>query len=267
MYFNSCIPWNADEKKFRTLVDLTYQCGYQGAFVDFSTDKEYRAFLASGYFPKKRPQLTFPLSISSLPMYRTDNSPLVILPRITLEPKNTHALKSDLAKWVDKRCIISVQSTDKTILEVAARDGRVDMISLPSMKYFKDLSKGIYSLIKQNRIFIDIHFGELLMSYGNKRTRLLRNYYKIFKQAKPFSHRYIFGSGLTRSDKTLWNLSGPREIGAILTTLLGIPEKHVKMMVRDHTEQLALLFIKRDQHTFIEPGVEIVDRKNKEDEE
>ena len=267
MYFNSCIPWTADEKKFRTLVDLTYRCGYQGAFVDFSTDKEYRAFLESGYFPKKRPQLTLPLSIISIPQYRTDLSPMVILPRVTLEPKNAHTLKSDLAKWVGRRCIIAVKSTDKTVLEVAARDGRVDMISLPSMGYFKDLSKGIYSLIKQNRSYIDLHFGELLVSYGNKRTRLLRNYHKMFKQAKPFSHRYIFGSGLTRSDKLLWNLSGPREIGAILTSLLGIPEKHVKMMVRDHTEQLALLFIKRDQHTFIEPGIEIVDRKEKEEGE
>ncbi len=267
MYFNSCIPWDADENKFRNLVDLTFKCGYQGAFVDFSTDKEYRAFLDSGYFSKKRPRLTFPLSINSITHYRSELSPLIVFPRITLEPKNAHVLKSDLAKWVGRRCIIAVQSTDKTILEVAARDGRVDMISLPSMGYFKDLSKGIYSLIKQNRIYIDLHFGELLTSYGNKRTRLLRNYFKMFKQAKPFSHRYIFGSGHTRSEKHLWSLSGPREISAVLTSLLGLPEKHVKMMVRDHTEQLALLFLKRDQHLFIEPGIEIVDRKDKEEKE
>ena len=267
MYFNSCIPWNADENKFRILVDLTFKCGYQGAFVDISTDDEYRAFLASGYFPKKRPQLSFPLKIVNLSQYRTDLSPLILFPRVTLEPKNAHALKSELAKWVERRCVIAVQSTDKTILEVAARDGRVDMISLPSMKYFNDLSKGIYSLIKQNRIFIDLHFGELLTSYGNKRTRLLRDYYKLFKQAKPISHCHIFGSGYTRSENLLGNLSGPREIAAILTSLLGIPEKHAKMMVRDHTEQLALLFIKRDQNAFIEPGVEIVDRKDKEEEE
>ncbi len=261
MFINSFIPWNADLSEFQKNLQFLYKCGYQGAFVNVSDSKQYKEFIDSEFFPKKRPEISFPIEISSLNAYKKDSSPIVLFPRITLEPANIQALKQELNQWVSRRCVIGVQSNSKEILEVAARDGRVDMITLPSLLYLKDLSKGILSLLKQNGIYLDIHYNELITSYGSKRTRILRNLYKLFKQAKPFSYKYIIGTGQHPSKKQVEFLRGPREIGAIFISLLDLPEKHVKSILRENIEALALLFVKRDQHVFIQPGVEIINKE------
>ncbi|RLI64666.1 MAG: hypothetical protein DRO88_06705, partial [Promethearchaeia archaeon] len=56
---------------------------------------------------------------------------------------------------------------------------------------------------------------------------------------------------------------GPREIGAILISLLNIPEVQVNKILRENGEQKALQFIKRDLKVFIQPGVEIVNKNSK----
>lgn len=265
MYFNSCIPWNQNEPTFLASLNLVYRCGYQGAFINLKNLGEYQTFIKSPYFLHSRPDFNLPLSVADLTRFKTESSPLILFPRVTLEPSNSQNLKKELSHWISKRCIIAVQSTDKSILEIAARDGRVDMISIPTLNYIKELSKGILSLVKQNRIYLDLHWGELIMSYGNKRTRMMRSYYKLFKEAKPHLFQYIIGTGQGTQRYSLESIRGPREIGAILSSIFEIPEMHSKKMVRDNLEQLSLLFTKRDLGFFIEPGVEIVGKKPKED--
>lgn len=267
MYFNSFMAWNSEEIKFEANLKLLNRIGYQGTFINVFNEKEYRELINSEFFSKNPPELSFPLEVKSLTSYSSKKSPILVFPRVTLEPKSASHLKQELARWVSRRCLIAVQSTDKEILEVAARDGRVDMITFPSMEYFKDISKGILSLLKQNRIFIDLHFNELITSYGNKRTRILRNLYKLFKQAKPLTYSYLISLGTHPSKTPFQYFRGPRELGAILISLLELPEVHAKQMLRENGEQLAILYLKRDQKLFIQPGVEIINKKLSQNEQ
>ena len=128
----------------------SYVHGIQGKVSD------YQNFIRSDFFPNNIPKIKFPLSIEEVLKYRTKNSPIPLIPRVTLNPESSNALKKDLSVWKERRCLIAVKSLNKEILEVAARDGRVDILSIANIDSQKSLTKGIISLARQNDCYLDI---------------------------------------------------------------------------------------------------------------
>jgi RNase P/RNase MRP subunit p30 len=264
MYINSCIPWIKEEEKFLKVVNIVYKIGYQGTIVDFRNQSEYNEFKNSKFCCNKKTEVKFPIDITSISIYKPSFLSIPLIPRVTLTPSSISSLKKDLSKWTQKKILIAVESSNKEILEVAARDGRVDILSLPTIEFQQSLTKGILSLARQNRCFLDISLTPIIECEHFKRTRLLRVLHRLYSNTKPLSNLYTIGSH-SGIKKNFMLLRGPKESMAILTSILKVPEFFAKEMYSKNLEDLCLRFIKRDFSLFIEPGVEIIDI-NKEDD-
>ncbi|WP_371802051.1 RNase P subunit p30 family protein [Candidatus Lokiarchaeum ossiferum] len=258
MYINSCIPWMKDQTELQKVVNLSFRLGYQAVIIDLRSEKEYNEYKKSSFYHSENFKLDFPITVSKIPQIKPLNQPIALIPRITLTIKNPNDLKQKLSFWVSKRILIAVESIHKETLEVAARDGRVDIISIPNMRFQQALTKGIISLARQNQIMFDLSITPLLEVEHFKRTQILRVLYRLFKSAKPISNIYILGSHENIKNNSML-IRGPRETVAILTSILHIPEYFAKEMVSKNLEKLFLRYIKRYLSLFIEPGVEIVD--------
>jgi len=257
MFINSCIPWSNEPTNFLKNISLCHQIGYQAAIVDLNSKSDYQDFIKSDFFPKNIPKIRFPLSVETILNYRTKITPISLIPRVTLNPENQQSLKKELSVWKERRCLIAVKSLNKEILEVAARDGRVDLLSVATIDYQKSLTKGIISLARQNECFLDISLTPVIEYEHYKRTKILRVLYRLFLKAKPSANKYIIGSD--SNNKNPWLMRGPKETISFLYSVCNIPEFQAKKILSKNPEDIILRFIKRDQKLFIEPGVEIVD--------
>lgn len=257
MFINSCIPWQNDPSNFLKIISLCHKIGYQAAIIDLKSKNEYQNFIKSDFFPNNVPKIKFPLSIKTISSYRTEKTPISLIPRITLKPENPQSLKKELSVWKERRCLIAVNSLNKEILEIAARDGRVDILSIPSIDYQKSLTKGIISLARQNECFLDISLTHLIEFEHFKRTKILRVLYRLLLKAKPSAHKYLIGSDNIENNH--WLMRGPKETISFLYSVCNIPEFQAKKILVNNPEEIILRFIKRDHKLFIEPGVEIVD--------
>ncbi len=260
MYVNTYIPWNNDEVEFVNLVNLAYKLGYQVVFINFKTKEEYLNFKNSPFFRSNPHNMQFPISIKSVLFYKSDLLKIPVIPRITLSPKTPNLLKQELSEWYKRKCIISVESNNKEILQIAARDGRVDMLSASTIEFQKTLSKGILSLARQNNCVIDFSLTPVLETYSNNRTRLFRVIYRLFMAAKPNSNLYTLGSNYQIKNNPFL-LRGPVESMSILNSILKIPKYFTKKILSDNAESLILRYIKKDLGLLVESGVEIVDIK------
>jgi len=262
MYIDCSIPWGPDQQHFKERIEFLYRNGYQGAIVDLRSINEYRQLCKSGLLKRRPCEIEFPISIKTFSEYRSESLPIPIAPKITLSPKNAHQLKRKLGLCIKEKVLVEVESDDKNTLEVAARDGRVDIISAKKLKLQKSLTKGIISLIKQNENPILINLTHLIYEKGFHRSRKMREFYKLFKRAKWNTHKYIFGTCM----KDPWKIRGPKEHIALLHSLFEIPEYWAKQIIRKNGEELIMRYMKRDLGLFIESGTEIVDKKNNPDE-
>lgn len=258
MYINCCIPWIAEKDKFEKLISLVHQLGYQGALVDFKDIKEYQEYQKSEFSEVNPPKIDFPLTITSLTTLKTEKNPIILIPRITISAQNPHVLKQKLAKNSQTKALLAIQSQDQQVLEVAARDGRVDMLALVDTEHIKSLSDGIISLAKQNDCILDLNITEIIKTNHFHRTRILRVFYRLFQTNSPFNHLFSIGF-YSEIKSNPWLLRGPKELSAILTSIFNIPRIQSKNIIKNNGEILAMRYLKRVSNTFIEPGVEIVD--------
>ncbi len=266
MYVNSYIPWNADSEKFAKIVEMTYKLGYQIAFVNFNSVSEFKLFRKSEWYTPPPKKCSFPISINSISILKNKTYPIALLPRITVSVNNQHKLKQELSSLAQHNCIIAVESENSQILEIAARDGRVDIIGLPDVSHLKSLTKGIISLAKQSKCILDINSSQLIGVDKFNRSRVYRNFYRLFLDASPHTHLYSLGS-YSECNENPWVIRGPKEMAAILSSVFGLPWVHMRKMVKNSGEMLAIRYLKRYYEVFIEPGVEIVGISNTTSEE
>lgn len=257
MYINSFVPWVSDEEKFQKILDMNYKLGFQAVFVNFESIADYKTFTKSNWC-KIKPKLELPLNTESITLFKHKKPNIAIFPRITILAKNPQELKQKLNRLIHNKVIISVDSQNQQVLEVAARDGRVDLLNLSKIENIQNLTKGIISLAKQNRCYLDLNFTLIMQQNQYLHSRILRSIYRLFIDAPPNSHLYSIGF-YKEIAENLWLLRGPKEIIAILHTLFNIPKINCKQMISKNNEKIALREIKRIYDLFIEPNVEIID--------
>lgn len=257
MFIAANICYDSDNELFRKRLELLYRLGYQGGIVDLGQIEKLSEFKTIYYPNQKSPKISPPVSIPSLLSYKIEGLPIPIIPRITLRPHSPEQLKNLLSQMIIHKVLIAVESLSKEVLEVAARDGRVDIISVPTVEHQKILTKGILSLVRQSGCTLEVSLVPLIEADHFKRTKLLRALYRLFLMAKPLSHKYVLG--MNTGDT--WLYRGPVEYLAILHTFFQIAEVFAKGIIRENAQELVVRYIKRDQDLFIEPGVEIVAEK------
>ena len=257
MYINCDVPFSSDVEKFKELIHFLYRIGYQAAIVNVNSIKEYRELLKTNLIVRKPTDIGYPVSIKTLLKYKVKELPIPLIPKITIHPKNAHKLKNELGSVINFKTLVAVETTDKNTLEVAARDGRVDSLSVPTAQHQKALSKGILSLARQNDCVLAINISHLIFHRSISRTRDMRTLYRLIMKAKVNSYKYALGSFIGNP----WNARGPKENIAMLVSLFDVPEFWAKSIVATNSEELVLRFIKRDLGLFIESGTEIVFKK------
>jgi RNase P/RNase MRP subunit p30 len=257
MYINSFLEFDLKEEIFKEKLRKLYHLGYQASIVEIGTISNLSKFKTLYYPQGKSPIIMPPININMFHQYRVDSCPLTVFPRITIQPKTPDDLKRQLNELLQYKLLIAVKSSEKEILEIAARDGRVDLLVITDLNIQKTLTKGILSLVKQNNCFLDFSLLPIIELENNQRTKVMRMLYRLFLMAKPL--KFMYTHGMYSNNK--WLFRGPREITALLSAIFQISDFEAKKMVETNTESLVLRYIKRDQEFFLDPGVEIVDIK------
>jgi RNase P/RNase MRP subunit p30 len=257
------IPYDSNLEIFQERIEFLHHIGYQGAIIDIPSIETLKEFKINCYPNQKSPKITPPINIVSLLAYKGENFSIPLVPCITIQPKNESELKQRLQIITQSRILITVQSANKEVLEVAARDGRVDILAMPTLECQKTLTKGIFSLAQQNNCNIELSFTPFLEAEHHARTKIMRMLYRLFLMAKPLSHSYLIGAFTADN----WLYRGPHESEAILESIFEIAEPFAQKIIKDNVEAMILRYIKRDQGLFIEPDVEIVGERPCTDEE
>jgi RNase P/RNase MRP subunit p30 len=239
---------------FEKLINFSYKCGYQAAFVNLISIEDYNDFIKSDFYPKPQPKIDPPIVISSILKYKSTKSPIPLIPKIIIKVESPEKLKQDLHRYIQKKALIAVQSSNKETLEVAARDGRVDLLVFDEPDLIKGLTPGIFSLAHQNQCAFDFSLTPIILAEIQQKPKLMRSLYRFLLNKKFHSHLYCVGSHTADP----WLIRGPKETISLLCTLFNIPEFFAKKMTSECLETLVLRFIKRDQDLFVDSGVEIV---------
>jgi len=80
-----------DPQKFAKLVEMSYKCGYQAAFVQLKSGADFDIFMKSN-FSTERNQNRVPFNPAAIALYKTLASPVILFPCITLTPNNPSSL-------------------------------------------------------------------------------------------------------------------------------------------------------------------------------
>ncbi|MHA1871638.1 MAG: RNase P subunit p30 family protein [Promethearchaeota archaeon] len=220
------------KKKFNILKWV----GYQRIFIDmvFKKNKDFDQIL------KKIEDIT------DLPVYG----------RIIFKPSSLKDLKNNL-NYANKlkKFILTLESIDKDILSFAAKDSRIDVISLRTSQLLSNISDGILSLIRQNNKYIDISLYHTFSLNNFERSKYFREFSKIihFLRKHPLIGLY---SGI---EDSYYYIRGPRAIISILNSIFELPLIKSKYLLRENPQTLLEKIEERTDRNFIMDGVRIID--------
>ena len=125
--------------------------------------------------------------------YLTKNEPnsLLLVSRITIKENSIEKLKNKLSELRNQYEVISVKSDDIKILKWAAKDRRVDYLSIDLSQDAKHIDKALCSLVKQHEKCFEIVLSPLFKE-EKELSFVLRNGKKLLKLIKTYNVDFIF---------------------------------------------------------------------------
>ncbi len=137
--------------------------------------------------------------------------------RLSIKAGNIPQTKKLLLKNRQKALIIAVETNEPNVCKWATHDHRVDLITIdPTHKEVFD--EGLANLLKIHDKPVELIYAPLFKVNGIRRSKLLRNYYKIIDLILRKRIRLVISSGAT----SIFELRRKREVVAI-ADLLGFP--------------------------------------------
>jgi len=157
----------------------------RGKIVETIKDKDYSVFSPKQIYEKVK-DLNFSQKsiIGGFKSFisTNDENTVIIVSRKTIITKTIDDLKRKLSKVRDDFEIVSVVGKNKSLLKGAARDKRVDFISLDLLNNEIPLDDALCSLMKQNEKCFEIVLSPIMNSQNDKElSAILRNGKKIMK--------------------------------------------------------------------------------------
>jgi RNase P/RNase MRP subunit p30 len=126
-----------------------------------------------------------------------------------------------LSKFYD---ILSVESLNRDVQLMGARDSRVAIISFSDPEIIKTLTPGVISLTKQNNTFIEFSLAPILVRNKTVQSKNFRNLYKFTHMALKLKANFIISGNFL----DVFDYRHPRTFVSICYSLLGIPMNSVK---------------------------------------
>ena len=140
--------------------------------------------------------------------------------RADFKPRNQEDLMRFLRKYRRKLEIICVICDDKEIARSAAKDHRVDLISFPSLDYYKRFfDRAEAELANCSQTALEVDLKSLLVLEGPPRARLLSSLRREVALAKEFKVPVVLSSGAGEEQF----MRMPRDL-ATLAYLFGMSE-------------------------------------------
>ena len=150
---------------------------------------------------------------------------LEVYTRITLRPETKRELLAGLSRAEKRYDVIAVRTRSPEVIRHAARDGRVNLVSLASYQArYMDRSEA--DLLRQGGGGVEVWFSELLGAVENNDYRRIRGFEAIIRRAVGYSARIVVPS----CAKNKWGLRSPSILVAVLVST-GIPLTLAKTIV------------------------------------
>jgi RNase P/RNase MRP subunit p30 len=198
----------------------------------------------------KNPLFTIPLDIKEKIKTKTKVNTFY---RINLRLNNLEAFKKKLKHYNGFSDILSVESLNKEIQLLAARDSRVDIVSFSDPEVLKTLTPGIISLTKQNKSFLEFSLAPIMVSNKINQSKNFRNLYRYIQLALKLKASCIISGNFD----DVYDFRHPRALISICYSLLDISLDRAKKIYK--TNPILLLERKRNQiKNKSEPEVKII---------
>ncbi len=174
--------------------------------------------------------------------------------RINLKPINIHNFKEMIKKYNNFPDLLSIETPNKEIQILAAKDSRIDIISYSDPNIIKTLTPGVISLIKQNKSFIEFSLASIMINNKAYQSKNFRNLYRFLQLAMKLKVQYIISGNFDE----LYDFRNPRALISICYSLLGIPLVEAKKVFKVSPLTLLNRVQKRLNKKIIESGVKLI---------
>lgn len=158
-----------------------------------------------------------------------------LVPSCKIESNNLRDLKKKLAKYSqDKEKILAVGSMNTDVINFAAHDSRVSVISAVDIKHMKVFTEGTISLIKQYNKTVEISLIDSLTCSSNHRSRVFREIGKFLNLVKKIPDQIIYAG----NEQDLKNIRGPRELISIFRTVFDMNKAYSNKIFTKNPERI-----------------------------
>ena len=157
-----------------------------------------------------------------------DKTNINIFYRINLRINEVNEFKKRIKKFNKFPEILSIESLNKDVLILAARDSRVDIVSFSDQNNLKALTPGIVSLIKQNESFIEFSLSPLMIKNKTTQSKNFRSLYRALQLVMKLKPNCIISGNFKNS----FDFRHPRALISICNTLLDIPLDEAKRIFK-----------------------------------
>ncbi len=174
--------------------------------------------------------------------------------RFNLQINDVNEFKKQIKRFNKFPEILSIESLNKDVLILAARDSRVDIVSFSDQNNLKTLTPGIVSLIKQNGSFIEFSLSPLMIKNKSKQSKNFRSLYRALQLVMKLKPNCIISGNF----KNLFDFRHPRALISICNTLLDIPLDEAKRFFKENPRKLLRRVHQKGDNNTFEEDVKII---------
>jgi len=183
-----------------------------------------------------------------------DKTNINIFYRINLRINEVNEFKKRIKKFNKFPEILSIESLNKDVLILAARDSRVDIVSFSNQNNLKALTPGIVSLIKQNESFIEFSLSPLMIKNKTTQSKNFRSLYRALQLVMKLKPNCIISGNFKNS----FDFRHPRALISICNTLLDIPLDEAKRIFKENPRKLLRRVHQKGDNDIFEEDVKII---------
>jgi len=183
-----------------------------------------------------------------------DETNINIFYRFNLQINEVNEFKKRIKRFNKFPEILSIESLNKDVLILAARDSRVDIVSFSDQNNLKTLTPGIVSLIKQNGSFIEFSLSPLMIKNKSKQSKNFRSLYRALQLVMKLKPNCIISGNF----KNLFDFRHPRALISICNTLLDIPLDEAKRFFKENPRKLLRRVHQKGDNNIFEEDVKII---------
>ncbi|MFX1327071.1 MAG: RNase P subunit p30 family protein [Promethearchaeota archaeon] len=177
--------------------------------------------------------------------------------RVNLRIDNLENFKKRIKDFNNFFDILSIESLNKEIQLIAAKDSRVDIISFSNPEILKTITPGIISLTIQNNSFIEFSLAPIMVRNKAIQSKNFRILYRFIHLALKLKANCIISGNFD----DIYDFRNPRALISICNSLIGIPLNTAKKIFSKNP-RLLLERINRQNINYFESEVKLIEGRD-----